>query len=69
MSNAAAHPDIYQGLDFVRVWKHIARLLGAKNPEAFMKQQPVRTQARPQRDIEQGVQAGNLIPFDQAGGI
>jgi len=68
MANAAAHPDTYQGLDFVKIWQHIARMLGAKNPEAFIKQ-PVTTQARPQQEIDKGVQAGNLVPFNQLEGI
>lgn len=68
MSNAAAHPETYEGLDFVKIWKHIARMLGAKNPEAFVKQ-PVTTQAQPQDQIDKGVQAGNLVPFDQLEGI
>jgi len=67
MANAAAHPETFEGLDFVKIWKHIARLLGAKNPEAFVKRD-VTTSARPQEDIDKGVQAGNLVPFDQVSG-
>ena len=67
MSNAAAHPDTYQGLDFVRIWTHIARLLGAKNPEAFLKR-PVKTSAQPEQEIDKGVQAGNLVPAKEFGG-
>ena len=67
MANAAAHPETFEGLDFVKIWKHIARLLGAKNPEAFVKRD-VTTSARPQEDIDKGVQAGNLVPFDQVAG-
>lgn len=61
MNNAAAHPELYQSLDFVRVWKHIARLLGARNPEDFVKK-PVETQALPQEQINAGVQQGRFVP-------
>jgi hypothetical protein len=61
MANAAAHPDTFQGLDFVRIWKHIARLLGARNPDDFMKKD-VQTKALPQEQIDAEVQKGNIVP-------
>lgn len=61
MVNAASHPELFQSLDFVKVWKHIARLLGAKNINDFMKAIP-RTKIAGQEAIDKGVQAGNLVP-------
>jgi len=69
MNNAAAHQELYQSLDFVRIWKHIARLLGARNPDDFMKKQ-VNTQALPQDQIDAGVQSGRFVPArDLEGGM
>jgi hypothetical protein len=65
MNNAAAHPELYQSLDFVRIWKHIARLLGAKDPDAFMKR-PVQTKTLPQEQIDAGVQQGRFVPATEA---
>jgi len=67
MQAAAQHPELYQQIDFVRVWKHVARLLGARNPEDFIKK-GAQVQVQPQEQIEQGVQAGNLVKPEQLGG-
>ena len=61
MNNATSHPELYEGLDFVRVWKHIARLLGAKAPEMFMK-----SRVANQGEIQKGVQQGNMVPLNEA---
>jgi hypothetical protein len=62
---ASARPEVFQQLDFVRVWKHVARLLGAKNVEDFMKKAP-RTRAENPQQIEQQTQAGNYVPLEEA---
>ena len=64
MTNAAAHQELYQSLDFVRVWKHIARLLGARNPDDFMKKD-MTSRALPQEQIDKGVQEGRFAPVSQ----
>ena len=68
MNNAATHPELFQKLDFVRVWKHIARLLGARNPDDFMKK-GTQTRVADQGTIDEGVRKGDVIPFNQAGGV
>jgi hypothetical protein len=67
MNNAAAHPELYQSLDFVRVWKHIARLLGARNPDDFMKK-PINSRVESPEVIDKGVQSGRFVPVEQLGG-
>ncbi len=54
----AKNPRLAQSLDIVRIFKHIARNTGAKNVEEF--------EIRPDQQVGKDVQAGNLIPFDQA---
>ena len=45
-SMAAGNPEIAEQLDLMRVFKHIARLLGAKNEEDFMKKGGVQPSVR-----------------------
>lgn len=61
---AAGHPETFQQLDFIRIWKHVARLLGAKNTEDFVKKAPA-VRSAPMGEIEQGVQEGNLAPLSE----
>lgn len=62
---AGQNPDIYQNLDFTRVFKHVARLLGAKNVDEFMKR-PITSNVETSDNIDKQVQAGNYAPVDQA---
>lgn len=67
MQLGQSHPELYQRIDYVRAWMHVARLLGAKNPQDFLKKAPnVRTM--PQEQIENGVQQGNLVTPQQLQG-
>jgi hypothetical protein len=66
MTNAASHKELYERIDFTRVWLHIARLLGAKNASEFLKKQPV---VAGQGQIDKQVQAGNMIPAQGFGGV
>ena len=66
MTNAAAHKELYERIDFTRVWLHIARLLGAKNASEFLKKQPV---VSGQEQIAKQVQAGNMVPAQEFGGV
>ena len=61
---ATADPATFQQLDFIRIWKHVARLLGAKNTEDFIKKAPA-VRSAPMREIEEGVQSGNLAPLGE----
>ena len=65
MNNAATHPDLYKQVDFVRVWLHIARLLGAKNPGDFLKNSRV----APNEEIQEGVRKGDVVPANQMEGV
>lgn len=62
---AGSHPETFEGLDFVRTFKHVARLLGAKNVNDFMKNTSTRVAS--QDEIEQQTQAGNFVTPEQLG--
>jgi len=53
------NPALAQTFDVPRIFAHVARLTGAKDISQFI--------VRPQGQIDQGVQAGNLVPARQAG--
>ena len=57
----ATQPVIGQLFDMPRVFKHIARGLGAKNVDDFINQQSVNPSVTSDENIDKGVQAGNLI--------
>ncbi len=56
------HPEIIQRLDFLRLFVQIARQRGMKNPEDFIRMVPPAPTVVPDEDVENQVQAGNLIP-------
>lgn len=60
LSVASKSPEVFNSLDLPRVWLHIARLLGAKNPEEFRKR-PLTSRVEDQTSIEKGEQQGNLV--------
>lgn len=58
------HPELSQHFDVVRVFKHIARNAGAKNVNEFVRRGgQVQPQTMPDEQIQQNVQAGNIIPM------
>ena len=62
----AQNPQLANQFEMVRIFKHIARGLGAKNVEDFERiSKGVPTQTMEDGQVEQGVQAGNLIPFNR----
>lgn len=67
----SAQPTLYQNFDMVRIFKHIARIMGAKDVNEFVLQQgavpPISTSIQSTPQIEKGVQAGNLVPVEQMG--
>ncbi len=63
----ASHPEVLQAIDFSRVFLHIARILGADNVQDFLRVPEVNGQVTNQGDIQQQLQAGNIIPLEQAG--
>jgi len=60
----AGSPEISQTLDMSRIFKHVARQMGAKNVEDFIKKP---TQVMPDEGVQQEVDKGNLIPMPQEG--
>jgi hypothetical protein len=64
----ATNPMISQQFDMVRVFKHIARGLGAKDVNEFIARRPVRTAVVPNATVSREAQAGNLVPVEALGG-
>lgn len=64
-SIASSNPEIGSKVDIVRMFKHIARISGAKNVEDFIKKGgQANVSTRPQEQIEQGVQDGNIVSME-----
>lgn len=65
-------PQMYTNFDMVRIFKHIARIMGAKDINEFILQQgpvpPVQMSVNSTQNIEKGVQQGNMVPIEQYGG-
>lgn len=57
--------EVAMGYDWAAVFGWMAKLAGLKNIDMFKRQLP-NVQARPDEEIEQQVQAGNLIPVSEA---
>jgi hypothetical protein len=56
-------PELAQQFDIVKIFKHIARNSGAKNVNEFVRRGGnVTTSTMPDEDIQNQVQAGNLVP-------
>jgi len=66
-------PALFQNFDVVRIFKHIARVMGAKDINEFILQHgqvpQINAQVQPQAKIDKGVQAGNLVPTGQLPGM
>jgi hypothetical protein len=67
-------PALWQSFDMVRIFKHIARIMGAKDVNEFTLNAgpipPVDMKINSQETIDKGVQQGNIVPIEQfpAGG-
>lgn len=55
-------PELRQSFDIQRIFKHMARMSGAKNVNEFIKQTPMNAQVMPDEVVAQQAQAGNIIP-------
>jgi hypothetical protein len=68
MSN---QPMLFQNFDMVRIFKHVARLMGAKDVNDFILQHGavpmVDVKTMNQAAIDGQVQQGNMVPMQQAG--
>jgi len=60
------NPQIAMQFDTVRIFKHIARLMGAKNVHQFEKV-IVNPQVQPDQAVQSQVQQGNLVPLPGGG--
>ena len=59
----ASHPELGQKFDIVRVFTHIARNLGAKNVNDFVKKGgDMQAQTMPDESVARQMEAGNLVP-------
>jgi len=62
-------PELAQKFDVVRIFKHIARNLGAKNVNDFVRKGGgIAPQTMPNQEVMDQVQAGNMVPMDSVGG-
>lgn len=65
----SAQPLLFQSFDMVRIFKHIARIMGAKDINEFVMQNGQMPNANVsvagQGQIDKGVQAGNTVPIAQ----
>jgi len=63
-----AYPAVGQAFDIVRVFKHIARMTGAKNVNDFVhKGGAIQTKTMQDAQVASEVQAGNMVPVEEAG--
>jgi len=62
-----SNEELNQEFDIVRIFKHIARNAGAKNVNEFVRRGgDIQPQVQSNQQVQQQVQQGNLVPFDQA---
>ena len=65
----AQQPQLYESFDMVRIFKHIARIMGAKDINEFVLNSgpanPVKTSVDSTQNIQKGVQQGNMVPVEQ----
>lgn len=59
-------PEVQGGYDWGAVFGWMAKLAGLKNIDMFRKQQLPQVNAQPDEQIQQQVQAGNLVPLSEA---
>ncbi len=61
-------PELAQQFDIVRIFKHIARNLGAKNVNDFVRRGGnFQAKSMPDEVVQQQVQQGNLVPLQMGG--
>jgi hypothetical protein len=63
----SSSPELAQNFDIVRIFTHIARNLGAKNVNEFVRRGGnINPQSMADDEVQQQLQAGNLIPIGRA---
>lgn len=65
-----SQPMLFQNLDVVRIFKHIARIMGAKDINEFVIKAGAVPMINPMdpNQIDKGVQQGNLVPLEMGQG-
>lgn len=59
-----SNPELAQRFDVVRIFSHIARNLGAKNVNDFVRKGgEIKTETMPNEAVAQQAQAGNIVPI------
>lgn len=58
------NPQIIQGFDFLAMLRSIARRLNIKEVDRWIRDTPIQTQVTDAETIQNGVQAGNLVPVN-----
>uniref|UniRef100_A0A6M3JTD4 Portal protein n=1 Tax=viral metagenome TaxID=1070528 RepID=A0A6M3JTD4_9ZZZZ len=58
-------PELAKEFDTVRIFKHIARNLGAKNVDDFVRKTPMNAQLSSGENIDRQVSKGNLVPINR----
>ena len=53
--------ELRQSFDVPRIFKHMARIAGAKNVNEFIRQ-PIQANVVPDEIVKQQLEAGNIIP-------
>ncbi len=61
----ANNPIIGQRFDLVRIFKHIARGMGAKNVDEFIAKANISSKVMMEEDIQKQVDKGNMIPVEK----
>jgi hypothetical protein len=62
----ATQPAVGAGFDMVRVFKHLARMMGAKNVNDFVRRGGgVNVQMMQTQQVLNQAKAGNIVPIDQ----
>jgi len=57
-----SNEEVYRTFDIVRIVKHIARELGAKDVEAFVRKTSIQPQVMPDEQVMREAEKGNLRP-------
>jgi hypothetical protein len=66
----ATAPAVGAGFDMVRVFKHLARLMGAKNVNEFvMKGGAAKVNMMQDELVRAEAQKGNMVPIEEAGNV
>ena len=66
----AGNPSVGQAFDMVRIFKHLARMMGAKNVNDFViKGGSVRTRQLQDAEVMKEVEKGNMVPIEEASNV